>query len=240
MSFNTLTRNKDAVINALFETPSGELIAKEHLKIVIPVKYEESRLAVIEQDVYTLGIMAIIVGNDYACNMLPAKIRLTPTNIEKVTHDEESYYVLEFERGSTVTPNINVIKDETLGYYIYNYFIALGRAPWYMDALDFIKIFDAMGEYTGKTYGDNHVVTEMISSMVLRNPENNLEYWRQAIQTTSDIYNRKPEIVALRNVALGARNTTAKLMGSYFNEGLNSALLNPSDQSEPVEELLRQ
>lgn len=237
--FSTLKRDKQAVLAALFETPEGELVAKNKtVKVVFPVRYEESHLAEIQQEVYTLGIVAFIVEDKYSCNMLPAKLRFTPDDIEEVKYGEESYYVLTFEPGSVILPETDVLMEGTLGYYIYNYFIALGRCPWYMSAHDFITLFERTGEYTGLTYGDNHVVTEMITSMVLRDKENPVVYWRQTAKDMDALFSQA-EVVPLRNVPLGARNTTAKLMGSYFNEGLNAALLYPSDNTEQVEELLR-
>lgn len=240
MPFSTLTRNKDVILNALYQTPSGSLLAKEDLKIVFPVRFEEANLATIENNVYVLGIFAIIVGNQYAVNNTPARIRLQPTEIEKEKYQENDYYVLSFDKGATVCENINVVQENTLGYYIYNYFIALGKVPWYMSALDMLRLFDGMGEYTKTTYGASHAVTEMIVSMIMRGNQDIQQYWRQTIESEQDLYNNLPDFIPLRNVPFGARNTTAKLMGAYFDEGLNSALLYPSDSAERVETLLRQ
>lgn len=240
MPFSTLTRNKDVILNALYQTPSGSLLAKEDLKIVFPVRFEEANLATIENNVYVLGIFAIIVGNQYAVNNIPARIRLQPTEIEKEKYQENDYYVLSFDKGATVCENINVVQENTLGYYIYNYFIALGKVPWYMSALDMLRLFDGMDEYTKTTYGASHAVTEMIVSMIMRGNQDIQQYWRQTIESEQDLYNNLPDFIPLRNVPFGARNTTAKLMGAYFDEGLNSALLYPSDSAERVETLLRQ
>lgn len=241
MSYINYTRNKDAILNAMELVPSGELIAKTPLKIIFPVNYEEKDLASITDKVHVLGIFAIIVGNNYATNVLPAKVNLFPSEIGKYKEGESDYYVLEFEKGSVITDNINVVKEETLGYYIYNYFIALGRVPWYLSALDLLTLFDHSGKYTGKTYGVNHVILEMIISSIMRDSQDLNKYWRQTLPPIKRaIYDNKPDVIPLRNVPYGARNTLAKLMGSYFDEGLNSALINPSTTTEKIEALLRQ
>lgn len=240
MPFSTLKRNKDAVLNALYQTQSGSLLAKEDLKIVFPVRFEEANLAIIESNVYVLGIFAIIVGNQFAVNNIPARIRLSPSEIEKEKYEDNEYYVLSFDKGATICENINVVQENTLGYYIYNYFIALGKVPWYISALDMLRIFEGMNEYTKTTYGASHTVTEMICAMVMRGNLDAQQYWRQTIESEQDLYNNRPEFIPLRNIPLGARNTTAKLMGAYFDEGLNSALLYPSESAERVETLLRQ
>lgn len=240
MPFSTLVRNKDVVLNALSLDQSGSIIVKQPLEVIFPARYEESDFADIAGNVYVLGIFAIKVGNQYAVNNLPARILLHPTEINKVKYNDNDYYVLSFEKGSIFTSNINVVKDDTLGYYIYNYFIALGKVPWYMGPLDMLKLFDKMEEYTGKGYGAHPSIIKMIISMTMRDANNPLLYWRQTINSSNDIDKKQPEYVPLRNIPLGARNTTAKLMGAYFDEGLNSALLYPSDKTEVVEEILRQ
>lgn len=235
-----LTRNKDAVFAALHKGSDGSLMAKEPLNIIFPARYEESDLAFLEGNVYVLGIFAIQVGNHYAVNNMPAKVRLFPSEITTFKHNDQEYYNLSFDKGGIVTDNINVVTENTLGYYIYRYFIALGRVPFYMNAMDMVTLFHRMREYTTVEYGVNHAVCEMIVSMIMRDPENIQKYWRQSIHSVQDLTNKKPDFVPLRDIPHGARNTTAKLLGSYSDEGLNSALLHPSDTAERVETLLRQ
>lgn len=240
MPFSALQRNKDSILNALHVDASGSMIAKQDIKIIFPVLYEESGLCDIQSDVYVLGIFALQVGHDYAVNNIPARIRLFPTEINKEKYQEQDYYVLNFERGSTITDNINVVKENTMGYYVYNHFIAKAKLPWYMSAMDVLSLFDGMLEYTGVSYGASASIQEMICSMIMRSNRDLQDYWRQSVSTVDDLYSNIPDYIPLRNVAYGARNTTAKLMGAYFDEGLNSALLHPSETAERVEQLLRQ
>lgn len=240
MDFSQLKRNKQRILSALHQDPKGGLIAKEDLSIVFPVRFEESNLAVIAGDVYTIGIFAIIVGNEYATNNVPSRIRLLPAEINKVKFNEADYYVLTFEKGATITENMNLVMEETIGYYIYNNFIALGKVPWYMSNLDMINLFENMKTYSGKEYGATPAVLQMIISMVMRNSDDVQQYWRQTLTNPNDVLQKPAEYIPLRNVPLGARNTTAKLMGAYFSEGLNSALVNPSENTERIEEILRQ
>lgn len=240
MPFSSLQRDKNTILNALYVDKSGTMIVKQDLDVIFPTRYEESDLADIAGNVYVLGMFAIRVGNKYAVCNIPARILLHPTDMSTEKYQEESYYVLHFEKGSIFTSNMNVVKEETFAYYIYNYFIALGKVPWYLGPVDLLKIFSLTKEYTGKSYGQTPTIGEMIVSMIMRNSKNPLQYWRQQIKSLDDVYKSTPEYIPLRNVPFGARNTTAKLMGAYFDEGLNSALIYPSDKTERVEELLRQ
>ena len=85
----------------------------------------------------------------------------------------------------------------------------------------------------------NPEVMELIASMVSRNQKNRLEYYRHTIQNRDELKTNPPLFVALRSVSDSATNTTNKLGGSYFEEGLTSALVNPTERVERIEDLLR-
>lgn len=238
--YGSLKRNPAAIAKLFIDNGNNEYIAGDSLKIVVPVKYEESDLMVIEGFVLTLGIFAVIHGDEFASCIVPSKMRLLPSNISKVKYQEEDFYELEFEKGQVITDNFNLVRDDTLGYYIYNYFIALGRHYWFLSVRDMLNLMKDIGEFTGKVFGQGQTIMEMIASMCVRDSNDVNQYWRQTISSSDDIYGKPFEFIALRNVSLGARNTTAKLMGSYFSDGLYSALIYPSSTSERVEELLRQ
>nr|DAT15845.1 MAG TPA: hypothetical protein [Caudoviricetes sp.] len=240
MDFSSLKRDKNKILDAIYVDPAGSMIAKRPLKIVVPASYEERHLASVEDSIYTLGIFAFIVDGYYAVNVMAAKVRLFPTEYEKVKYEEASYYLLTFDKGATITDNINLVKDNTIGYYIYNCFVALGKVPWFMNAVDMATLFETTLEYSGVSYGASHVATELISSMIMRDPNDIMQYWRHGVKTIDEVNTRKPAFIPLRNVPFGARNTTSKLMGAYFNEGLVSALMYPSEQTDQVEALLRQ
>lgn len=239
MPYTHLTRNKEAVYDAL-TIMDGQLVAKKPVKIVFPSHFEEKHLASISSDVYVCGIFAIIVDNHYATNVMLSKVRLFPNEIEKVKYNETEYYELYFEKGTTIVENMNLVKENTIGYYVYDYLIAQGKVPWYIGALDLLTLFSKSNYYSGVNYGSNHVATELIAAMIMRNSNDLNEYWRHTVNSMDDINRKPPEYIPLRNVMLGARNTTAKLMGAYFNDGLLSALIYPSEKTETVEELLRQ
>ena len=115
MPYTNLKRNKDVILNAIEIDNTGKMIAKSDLKIVIPVRYEEANLAVMGASVYSLAIFAIIVGDSYAVYVVPSKVRLFPVEINEVKFNEHGYYELSFEKGSMITDNINLVKDNTLG-----------------------------------------------------------------------------------------------------------------------------
>jgi hypothetical protein len=52
-------------------------------------------------------------------------------------------------------------------------------------------------------------------------------------------FTKPPTFIPFRSPIYGATNTTAKLIGAYFDDSINSALVNPSEKVEGVESLLR-
>ena len=240
MDIKALRRDKEKVFDAILVTPDGKMIAKKTMEVYFPVAYEEKHLATIASDVYVVGLFAFVVDGYYATVNILSKIRLYPTEIDRVNIEDTPYHVLRFEKGATIVENMNLVKDNTIGYYVYNYIIAQGKVPWYLSALDLMNLFHTSAKYSGVVYGTNHMATELIAAMVMRSSSDINTYWRQEVNSIDDVLKNPPTFIPLRNVMFGARNTTAKLMGAYLNEGMKSAIMYPSETTESVEELLRQ
>lgn len=240
MEIKHLKRDPNYILDAFMFPSNGTMVAKKDLIITFPVAYEEKQLATISTDVYVVGIFGIIVDGYYASNTMLSRIRMFPTEIEKEKIDEVEYYILHFEKGSTVVENMNLVKENTIGYYVYNYLIAQGKVPWYMSAIELLNLFKDSNYYSGVTYGSNHVATELIAAMIMRRNGDINQYWRQSINSIDEVISNPPQFIPLRDVIYGARNTTAKLMGAYLKEGMKSAIMHPSENTESVEEILRQ
>lgn len=239
MNYGELIRNKDIVSNAI-EIVGKRMIAKKDVKIVFPCRYEEAKLASIIDVVNVLGVFAIIHEGYYAVNKLLTRVSLTPTEINKVKYNDSDYYELVFTAGETITESTDVLKEGPIGYDIYNNFIALGKIPWYMGVDDVLRLFEDSLEDTGEAYGSTPTIFEMIACTIMRSQTNPRMYWRQSVLNQKDAVENPPDYISLKNVSLGAQNTTSKLVGAYFNEGLASALLYPSETENKVETILRQ
>lgn len=240
MDISTLVRKPEMVHAILEELPDKTIITKADCKVMFPVRYEEHDLAEIGNKVTTIGYFAIIVDEKYyaICN-IPTTVKLEPIFINKVKIDGESYYELDFDKGSVVISTTELVKVNVLTYYIYNELIAGGKIPWYMNYSDIIKIFDESPKYAGVTIGSNLAIMDMVIANIARDPKDLTRYYRHVYTDIKQEINNPPEILALRNVSYGATNTTAKLLGSYFSDGLTSALVYPSEREEFVEEKLR-
>jgi hypothetical protein len=165
-------------------------------------------------------------------------VKITPTSTIKVKFNEEEYYKFDFDAGSTVIPSLQLVQTDVLVYKIYDEIMAKGNVPWYLDYNDLGRLFDTAKYHAGANIGSNHEVTELIVSIIARNPKNRHEYYRRTVKSKEDVKKNPPAFVPLRSVVYSATNTTNKLAGSYFEAGLVSALNSPSTRTERIESIL--
>lgn len=232
-------RDPNRVYQALAKT-AGKLIAKEPIRIYIPERYVERDLAFIGSETYTVGIFMIATeDNRYGISLINAMVPIDPTNTTIVSFNDIKYYEFYFRKGSTIVTNLNLVKDKKLIYSIFNEIISNGKAPWYLNYLDFAKVLSTAPKHAGVSIGENHEVMELLTSNLARDPEDKTIYYRQIINSLDDIKRIPPAMIPLRSVQYGATNTTAKLAGSYFRPALVSALVNPTERVGRIERILK-
>lgn len=241
MDIRKLIRKPEVIHASLAETKNDTLIAVRECKIYIPTRFAEYRLAVISNEIRIVGIFAIVVDDlYYGVSNANAIMQITPTSTTVVDVEGDEYYEFRFERGSQITPNINLVQDNSFVYRIYDEIVAKGHVPWFISYEDMGKLFETAVYHGNMRLGPNNVPLEMIAASISRSAKDRTLFYRHTIKSVADQLKSPPAFIALRNVMLGATNTTARLMGAYFDEGLLSALVNPSESTEGVETLLRQ
>ena len=232
--FGTLREVKDSV------TGDSSLVSIKGCKIYIPVRFSERGLANVGVETVICGICAIVVEDKYyAVMIMNALMRIDPVETNKVVVDGDEYYEFVFDPGSLVVPSLNVVRQNTLVYRIYDEFVNKGRVPWYMGYAELGKLFDTARKYAGANIGGDHEVTELIVSMIARDPRDRSKYYRQTVQNSEDLVKTPPAFIPLKSVTYSATNTTNKLAGSYMQDGIVSALVSPSERTERIEGLLR-
>jgi hypothetical protein len=214
-------------------------VALKPLKIYLPVRFSERGLANVGVETNIAGLYAIVVDDKYYAVMVAnALMRIDPIATNKVVFDGDEYYEFVFNAGSTVIPSLSLVKQNSLVYRIYDEFISKGRVPWYMGYPELGKLFDTARKHAGANIGADHEVTELIISMIARNPNDRSQYYRQFIQSPQDLVTNPPVFIPLKSVMYSATNTTNKLGGSYMQDGIISALVSPSERVERIEGLL--
>jgi hypothetical protein len=240
MSAKDWIRNAKKVHEDLVKQPNGSVITARGCVIHIPERFLEKGLAVLGQEVLMTGIYAICVADKYyGVSTLNANLKIKPSKIVTVKIDDVSYLEFSFDPGSVVFVESQIVRTDTLVYRIFDEIIAKGRVPWYLDYNDLAKLFETSTEFAGVNLGRTHAILEMIAAAVSRSSTDRTQYYRQAVKSQQDVKDHPPVVIPLRSVTYGASNTTAKLMGSYWNDGVTAALVNPADKVEKIEELLR-
>lgn len=227
-------RNPSTVLNSL-KTVGDSLIAIKNCRIQIPLRYSVIDLAQLSGDIFILGIYAIILDtNEYAVCNIPAMINITPDRIIQTKINDDEYYEFHFDAGSTIIKDLNVVRRDTILFNILNEFIFNGNVPWFMGYEDLGKLFDYTDKFAGSHVGNLYEVNEFIASMIARCQDNRSFYYR-----LGNDFKKTPTYISLKSVLYAVKGTVNKLAGSYFNEGLVSALVEPSTQVEKIESLLR-
>lgn len=236
MDISKLSHDKAKVSSALMYKDQA-IIAKTDLKMMIPSRYFEIGLATLEPEVYTLGIFALIVEDKYySCSLAVSMMRITPTEHYEVMVDDEAYTVFEFDKGSVVTPNRNLVQRDALIHNVWELLISQARWPWFINERNVSIVFEAARKFTGVKLGNNAAIVQMVLSTILRDKKDLSIQYRHVLEKDPKA---EAQIVALRSIIYGPSNTFSRLNGPYFGDGLPTALVNQSQRSEPTEELFR-
>lgn len=240
MDLSTLTRNRDKVRANFVELDDNSVVAREGCKIYIPQRYINKGLANVSETVWSVGEFIVVTDSGYYCAMLvPAIVQLVPSEVRQIKLDGNPYYELSFAAGSVVIETTWIPKSDNCIPPLFNEFVINGNVPYGYSLFDLVKAFALSPKYTGFKMGANPQVYETIINIIARNADDlNLQY-RTVPFALDDVYKKPPVIVGLRNPAVTSTNTVAKLIGSYFQDGTVSALINPSDRVEGVEAILR-
>lgn len=237
MDHRNYIHDAEKVKAALVEMPGNRLVAKKPLKVVIPARFAERGLAFVGINTRIVGIYAIIVDDQYyGVSVACAMMNITPSSTTKVMYDDDEYYEFSFDAGATICPQLNLVKIDTLVYNIYDEIISKGRVPWYLSYELLGSLFDTAKEHAGANIGQQQEVTELMVSIIARDPDNRVMYYRQVAASDTK---KQPVFIPLRSVAYAATNTLNKLAGSYAKDGMVSALVTPTERVERLEGLLR-
>lgn len=235
-----LVRDPARVQACLKELPDGRLVTTKGCKIYIPARFEERNLAEIGSETNICGIFATVVeGTFYSVTNVCAMFKIEPSSTMKIMVDGDEYYEFTFDPGATVMPSLDLVKLDMLVYRVYDEVMSKGRVPFYLGYIELSEIFDTALEHAGANIGQNQEVTELIVSIISRDPSDRTKYYRTCVKDLMDLTRNPPAFTPLKSVQFAATNTTNKLAGSYFNEGLVSALVSPAERTERIEGLLR-
>lgn len=239
MKSSEFHRDGDKVTASLKEL-GNTLVTLTGCKVYFPVSFENYKLAAFDgSDIKVLGAFIIALEDkSYGLVNVNTKMSLTPSEVNTVPINGDMYYELVFDKGSTVSDNLECLKDDVLTYYIYNYFVGKGLVPWYFTYNDLCHLFDTADEYANAKVGSNPEIIGLMMSIITRDMKNRTIPYRQVVKTLNDTVN-PPVFIPISSIEFGATNTLNKLGGNYFDKGVASALVTPTESVELIESIIR-
>lgn len=232
-------RNAEKVLSTLIDLPGKPVIAKSKITIQVPARFREIGLAKIGAQTYVFGLFAMILeSGEYALCNVSSYIELGAWSFEKEDIDGEEYLNLIFEPGSILFKTKDLISRPALVYRALDEFVFKGKVPWYVGYEDMGKLFDTAKKYA-KTRADIiPSVTEFIAAYIARDKNDRSKFLRETSKSYPD-FEKNLAWVPMRSVFWSAPGTVNKLTGAYFQDGIVSAIVNPSDRVEKIEGILR-
>lgn len=202
----------------------GALVAKKSLQIHIPFRYQAAKLATVGRDFYSVAIFAFVCDDTYMVSNVPSLMKLTPSSLYSEKVDGEEYYILQFDAGSVISPRLDLEVDDAITYNVYDEFIGKAKIPWFLSYEDISKCVANAHHYSKIKLSGSNAVIELLVASIARDRDDPLKYYRETVESLDEQLTNPPVILPFRSVITGTTNTMGKLVGSYFDDGLVSAL----------------
>lgn len=233
MKFADLKRNKAGVLKHLKIQEDKSALAAKEMRIYIPERWVGSPLADLDRErIYIFGLFILVVENQYTLFNGCGMFGIDPSTYQEIEMDEVKCIEFRFNAGATVFTNLNIVQTNTLPREITNFAVNVGGKIPYLTKDDFLQIPNTFGSFAGLTPPDLALVTTLFQH-VIRNTKDKRTLARHKPKDAPSTF------IAFRNVALAAPDTYSKLSGSYEEEGLNDALVHPTDTPNRAEKVLR-
>lgn len=242
MEMSSLTRNPSAVSKTLKVLEGSKkkdpksVMTTKGCKIYVPARYRNKNFANIGRDIYILGIYMMVVGNNYSISNVITMVKITPDLINETTIDGVEFIEFAFDPGSVVIPNINVVMQDKLPYYVYDEFISKGNVPIFFEYNDLLNLFKKTPKYSGVSLASSPTILHMVLSMIARDKNDLHQFFRSVANGKN---NDQITYIPLTSNTHGANNTTSRLMGAHFKDNITTALSNPAIHEENYEHNLR-
>lgn len=239
-ALDKLKRNPAAILKTL-EVGGDATIATEPIQIMFPKRYVNKGMAVIGSTTIVLAVIAILdyKGNYSVVNNM-AMVEFSPNSIEEKIIDGRDYYVMNFDKDDVVVVKNEVLKNSSYIYDFFDEFNINANIPWYLNKEEDIgNLLVTARQYTGSKIAKNPVGGEILAATICRDPKNKNIAYRHAVNKDPKLLDTSPSYIGLFNIYNTFKSTVNKLSGSYFKEGIVSAIVNPEEEDSAIERALR-
>ena len=206
----------------------------DKLIIRVPEHYTMLGYLVIAEVVHVLGIFPMNVDGVDCGLQIPGVIDVDPSDIRTETINDKKYTILELHRGDRIMCTSSVIKNGKLHYEMWKEFIGGGKLPEYLDYDATACLFDDCKKITGKGIDVNHAVIEIVYAHIYRDRDDLTKLYRLTPMT------KPPVTIKLNQPAYATNSTHARIIGSYAEQGMNTALIHQNAENVEIEDIFRQ
>lgn len=235
---NLKVRNSEKVLGSLLDLPGKPVITKKKISIQFPVRFNEIGLATVGAETFVFGLFAMVLETgEYAICNVNSLIELGKGLVEKFYVGEVEYFNFTFQPGDVVFKTKELVCRPALIYTAIDELIFKGKIPYYIEYDDMGKIFDTAKKFARTSAEILPSVTEFMAAYIGRDPDNRIKFIRETAKDQKDF--KKVKWVPMQSVYWSAPGTVNKLAGAYFQDGIVSAIVNPSERVEKIERILR-
>lgn len=232
MKFSELRRNQQAVLKHLHVQDDHSVFTDKACSIYIPSKWRDTPLAKMEGEVYILALFILVIDGAYTLFNANALMNIKPSSINTVFMDGIECIEFSFQAGDVVIGNLNVAQDNNLPYYIGDIIVNKGNIVPYLTKDDFLQLFITAGNIAGLRL-PNYAYVIFYLSHVLRLEKDKSKLAREGKPTDPWTF------IPFNSVMYATNSTLTKMNGSYLDEGIQSALVSPSEEASSIEQILR-
>lgn len=206
----------------------------EKLDILISARFESYKCLKILNTLITIGLFDMVVNDKEEDGFfLPTMIEMEPSHITRVKIHDQDFVKATFLYGDVFIKNTEVQQIQNLGYVIFYEIINMGNRSKHLDYFKLDKIFDKIKEVCGIKFNANRKTFELICAHIHRSQDDINVFYRQTDMK------KPPYIIKYNDIAHGAVSTTGRLIGNYADNSLRSIMVNPSNATSDIENILR-
>lgn len=232
-------KRKPDLIKSCFKVIGNSITLNKNLSVIFPTRFINKHLAYMGDTVNVLGIFAIVDDdNNYAIMNIPAMIELTPNMSNEININDDPYMLLEFDQYGVFSNNTKLLQEDGFIYDLFDDFFIQGNIPWYLDYEDLSNILVLSQKYAGSRIGSNPLGLEILTSIAARINSDKTIFYRTLSKDKEAMKKQKPSYVALQNIYYTFSSTLAKTSGSYYKDGIVSAVVNKEKKKNKLEVIL--
>lgn len=227
------------VLAALTDLPDKPVVTKSDMVIQVPSRFRDIGLLSIGSKTFVFGFFAMILPDGtYGIMSVNALMELGPCQVDREEINGEEYMNFIFKKGDVLFRTKKLVCRTSVIFKTFDEFFFKGKIPWYGSYDDISSIFATAKKHSKTRAEVTPEVVEFLTAYISRDKNNRKFFIRETAKSYQE-FQTNLRFVPMQSVFWSAPGTVNKLAGAYFENGIVSALVNPSERVEKIESILR-